>query len=169
MSETLSCPACKSNGQTDIKGCSSCGYSFEATSEEQSKFIGQLILKKSTLKEAKTKLKRARIALWIIGGYFVLSGVYFMLTFEAFSPLYFVPPMIFGLLFIGFGFLTFKSPIISIVISLILIISYWGFNAVIDINAIIRGLLFKIVILMVMIHALMSTIQAKSIQKKVNI
>ena len=166
MPEFKICPACRNNCNTEVINCNSCGYPFSATKAEQSNFIGQLILKKSTISESYAKIKRARIALWVVGAYFILFSLYFIYNFSQFPFEVFLPDIFFGLLFIGFGFLTFRLPIISIIIPLILLITYWVITAVYNTNDILSGILFKIAILGIMFYALVSTIRARKIAKE---
>lgn len=166
MSDLKTCPVCQTNNMISAEKCVSCVYPFDASKSEQSKFIGQLILKKSTISEASTKIKRARIALWVIGGYFILSSIISILMVNNFPIAFILPNILFGILFIGFGFLTFRLPVISIIIPSVLLLAYWVLMAVLDTNAIIRGILFKIVIIMTMGYALVSAIQSQKLKKE---
>lgn len=168
MSEHIKCPGCKSHNEVNVQYCSNCGYPFNASDAEQSKFIGQLILKKSTITDAKTKIKRARIALWIIGAYFILSTLYIYtaISYDLLPITYFLPGIFFGILFVGFGFLTYRSPAVSIIIPLVLLAAYWIFSAVLDTNSLLDGLLFKIAILIVLGYALLSVFQAQMLKNE---
>jgi len=168
MPKHTTCPGCKTSNALEKDKCVSCGYPFNANKEEQSKFIGQLILKKSTISEAKTKIKRARIALWVIGAYFVCSTLYIFLniSYDLLPWTYFIPGIFFGILFVGFGFLTYRLPAISIIIPLILLLAYWVFAAILDTNSILNGLFFKIAILMILGFSLLSVFQAQKLKKE---
>lgn len=168
MSDYKVCPGCKTENDKEINNCAQCSYPFNATKAEQSKFIGQLILKKSTISEAKTKIKRARIALWVIGAYFIFNTLFsFMfISFDLLPIVYYLPLIFFGIIFIGFGFLTYRLPALSIIIPLVLLASYWILNAVLDTNSILSGLFFKVAIVMILGYALISVFQAQKLKKE---
>lgn len=168
MSEQKTCTVCRTHNKINAGNCTNCGYPFNASQAEQSKFIGQLILKKSAISDAQTKIKRARIALWVIGAYFVFSTLYIFLniSYDLLPWTYFFPGVFFGLLFVGFGFLTYRLPAISIIIPLVLLLAYWVFAAILDTNRILSGLFFKVAILAILGYALMSVFQAQKLKKE---
>lgn len=168
MPEQKKCPVCKSLNEVKEEYCNSCAYPFNASETEQSKFIGQLILKKSSIAEAKTKIKRARIALWLIGAYFILSTLYIFtsISYDLLPLAYFLPGIFFGILFVGFGFLSYRLPAISIIIPLVLLLAYWVFSAALDTNSLLNGLLFKIAILLILGYALLSVFHSQKLKKE---
>jgi hypothetical protein len=168
MSDHKICPGCNTTNNSESELCVSCGYPFDASEINQSKFIGQLILKKSAITDAKTKLKHARLALWAIGAYFILSTLYIftVISFDLLPFTYYLPGIFFGLIFVSFGFLSYRLPLISIIIPLVLLIAYWVFSAVIDTNSLLSGFFFKIAILMVLGYALLSAFKAQKLKKE---
>ena len=90
------------------------------TEKEKAVFIGQQILNKGAVTETKDRIKTARIILWIIGGVNILLAFFV-------DPLLGRSTIITGLIFIGFGFLTYKKPLISVVIPLILTLFPYSF------------------------------------------
>jgi len=160
MEETLTCPTCKSDFKTKPVSCSKCGYPFSGTDKERATFIGQQILKKGDVSDTKDKVKRARIILWIIGGINILFS---LLIYQNFPLLIGV---ILGLIFIGFGFLTYRKPFISILTPLILLVSYYIFLGIYNPNTLIQGVIWKIVILSSLVFALIGLIKAEKIRKE---
>ena len=165
MENTVICPTCKSNFEKEPKICSNCGYPFSGTDKEKSLFIGQQIVKKSTVHNTKDRIKRARNILWILGG---LNIIYPFIGYvnNPFQFIYIIIGLFFGLFFIGFGFLTYKKPFISIVIPLIIWVLFQLLAAFGDPSTIFQGIIWKGVFLTALIYALISIVEAEKIKKE---
>ena len=162
----MRCPVCETENHESNEHCITCNYPFTASQEERSKYIGQMIVKKSNIEEANTKIKRARILLWIIGGFFILGTAYQLFQPFSLPILYYAPNFVLGLIFIGFGFLTYRLPIIATIIPLILITAYWVFLMSQDINMFIKGILGKVVTFVILVYATYAAVEADKIRKE---
>ena len=164
----MRCPVCQTENDESNEHCINCNYPFSASQKERSKYIGQMIVKKSSINEANTKIKRARIVLWIIGGFFILGAV--LQLFQPFTLplLYYAPNVVLGLVFIGFGFLTFRLPIIATIIPLILITAYWVFLMSQDMTLFFKGILYKIATFVILVYAAYAAVEADRIRKENN-
>jgi hypothetical protein len=164
----MHCPVCDKDYANTAENCMGCGYPFEASKKEQSKYIGQMILKKSSIQDAAVKIKRARIALWVIGGFYILGVVILYVQASALPIEYYIPNLLLGVLFVGFGFLTFRLPIISTIIPLILLTAYWVFLISQDLGLFLNGILYKIAAFSILVYALYGAIEAKNLKDKNN-
>lgn len=153
------CPTCKNEYDTEPKTCSECNFPFEGTEKERNLFIGKQISKKNKFSETNDKIKRARIIIWIIG--VITIGQYFIsLTSEI--------DLLIGILFVGFGFLTYSKPFIAILIPFILLILTYTFSAFIDLGLLLQGILFKIIFLFGLGYGLIMIIQTNNLKKESN-
>lgn len=163
MENELLCPICQSKYDTLPDNCTKCNYPFSGTDKEKSIFVGQQVLKKSTVKGTKDKIKRARIILWVIGGLNIIASPFI------YDELYvLIVGIIIGIVFIGFGFLTYKSPFISILIPLILLILLYTIGTIDDPSTFFHGILWKILFLSGLVYALIGIGEAENIKKESN-
>ncbi len=104
---SLVCPNCKTNFESKPDLCRSCGFPFKGTDKEKSVFIANQIMKKGKISDKKKRIKISRILLWVIG---VFCMIYPLLSFRNTSEasFYFILYYTVALLFIAFGFLTYK-------------------------------------------------------------
>lgn len=162
MENTIVCPTCKTNYETEPETCPKCGFPFSGTEKEKSLFIGQQILKKGKVKDTKDVIKRARIILWVIGGLnLLISPIYY-----GGEPVLVIIGLITGVLFIGFGLLASVKPFISILIPLILLILAYTTSAIINPDQFYRGILWKFVFVGVLVYALVSILEAEKLKKE---
>jgi hypothetical protein len=71
-----------------------------------------------------------------------------------------------GLIFIGFGFLAYKKPFISILIPLFLLILLHMLAAIVDPGTIFKGIVLKIVFISGLVFGLISIIESEKIRKE---
>lgn len=165
MENTTICPVCKTAFNEQPVNCSNCGFPFSGTEKEKSLFIGQQILKKRTVSDTKDKIKRARIILWIIGGMNLLAPFVAYANSPA-QNVFIVAGIILGLIFIGFGFLAYKKPFISILIPLILLVLLHLAAAIADPSTLIKGIVLKVLFIGGLVYGLAGIIESEKIRKE---
>jgi len=166
MEKVIICPNCKSNYEIEPPTCSTCGFPFNGTDNEKSLFIAQQILKRGKISDASDQIKKARIILWFIGGFLILVS-FLNLIKNPMREIYIFGVLFFlGLLFIGFGFLTYKKPIISILIPLIMLLLFYTMEEIAEPNTLFQGILVKFFFLFGLLYSLVSVIKAQQIRKE---
>ncbi|MCD4724127.1 MAG: zinc-ribbon domain-containing protein [Bacteroidales bacterium] len=165
MNKMIICPTCKTNYEIQPETCTKCGFPFTGTEKEKSIFIGQQILKKGNVSDTKDRIKRARIILWIIGGLNILSP-FLIYNNNPLQGIYIITGIIIGLIFIGFGFFTYKKPLISILIPLILLLLFYIIGAIAEPISLIQGIIWKVIFVSGLIYGLISIIKAEKIRKE---
>jgi hypothetical protein len=165
MEELIVCPTCKTDYESQPENCKKCGFPFSASDKEKSVFIGQQILKKGNVSDTKDRIKRARIILWVIGAINIVSPFLFYNN-NSLQGLYIIMGVFLGLVFIGFGFLTYKKPFVSILIPLILLVIFYVAAGIVEPITIIQGLIWKVLFLSGLIYGLVSIIKAEKIRKE---
>jgi len=165
MEPSKQCPACKSEFLVQPGACENCGFPFIGSEKEKSLFIAQHILKKGQLSDTRDRIKRARIILWIIGGFNILSPV--VASFgNGVQGEYLFVGIFLGIVFIGFGFLAYKKPFIAILIPLLLLLLLYTASAILDPDTLFNGIILKLVFLGGLIYALVSIVEAEKIRRE---
>jgi len=165
MNNAIICPVCKSNYDSPQEICKTCNFPFSGTEKEKSIFIGQQILKKGSIDDAKVSIKRARIILFLIGGFQILNGFIFYLQNPALEREV-IFQLILGLIFIGFGIFVFQNPLVFVSISLGILVSIYLVSAIIDSTTLLKGISWKAVYLFGLIYSLVKILQADKIRKQ---
>ena len=165
MNQLMTCPVCKTDYPDSPELCGKCGFPFAGTDKEKSSFIGQQILKKGKITDTQDSIKRARIILWVVGTLNILSCFFF----NARDPLYLyyvVAGAAIGVIFIGFGFLAYKKPFLSILIPLVLLLAVYLLQIVDDPGTILEGIVWKVIFLSGLSYGLINIIRANKIRKE---
>lgn len=162
---SLACPNCKTIFEFQQDICSQCGFPFNGTDKEKSVFIANEIMKKGKISDTQKHIRISRIILWTIGVFCLLYPLVFFksnLIGVVFYIIYFAA----SLMFIGFGFLTYKKPLVAILIPLIIVVLYYISLAIVDLRHIYSGFLWKVIILTSLLIGLISTIKVNRIKKE---
>lgn len=158
------CRLCKTNYDTVPDVCFKCGFPFNAGEAEQGKFIGQQILKKGKISNAKDSLGTARVILFLIGGLNLLA--YLMQYRYIVDPLALV--LTFGLIaiFLAGGIFIKKYPLPSIIVPLSILLFLYGLTWYLNPAAFINGIIWKMVYVGGLIYALYNVLTARKIQQE---
>ncbi len=163
MSSKFKCPACQTEYVLQPEFCAECGFPFKGTEQQKSAFIGQQILKKGTVSDTKDKIKRARIILWVIGG---LNIIFSLLAYNGSQQQkdLIIASAILGLIFVAFGFLTYRKPFIAMLIPLLLLLLFYTYDAIQDPASIFMGILWKVIFITGLVYGLIGVIKAQRIR-----
>ena len=165
MSEIIKCPNCKTDYETTPDQCANCGYPFAAGDKEKSQFIARQIMKRGKIKDTRNSIRSARIILFIIASINIIFPVIISLT-RPVHEITLVLGLITGLVFLVFGFTAKKYPFISVLIPLIFLVIVYGLSAIADPSSIMRGILWKIIFLSILIYSLVNIIQSEQIKSE---
>ncbi|UZR99287.1 hypothetical protein [Chondrinema litorale] len=164
MSNPIICPTCKVEYGIEPAQCNHCGFPFAADDKAKSKFIADQIIKKGSIGDTTDRLNVSRNIL------FAIAAVNLFYTFLLISNLGFNIISIFDLVvvatFLFFGFYIKKKPLISVVIPLSLLIFFYILQALIDINILFNGIVWKIVFIMVLSFSIYSILKSEKIKKE---
>jgi len=164
METKIICPVCKTRFESQPKKCIKCGYPFSASERERSIYVGRQILRKSKISNTKEKIKRARIILWLVGVLNIVSSIKFI-NAENFI-FYFFISLTFGLIFIAFGFYTYRKPFVSVLIPLILLLLGYTIETIADPRTILNGIVLKVIIISSLVYGLISIIEAEKVRNE---
>lgn len=140
------CKNCNANfNDNDVK-CILCNYPLKGNNKEQAQFIAKQIIQKSDVEDSIEKLKKSRLILFLFGGFNIVAT--FIPFFNLTNPYQKYFSIGFGLMFIAFGFLTFKIPKTAILIPLVIVSLYYVLITIISPFTFFNGLLWKMIIIM---------------------
>ena len=140
------CKICKTEINEDLAVCNVCKYPLKGTDKEQAIFVAKQLMQKSDVKESIERLKKSRIILFILGAFYII--VPFTPLMSKPSSVTLIFSIVLGLMFVGFGFLTFKKPKIALLIPLSLTVLYYLILLIINPLYLWTGILWKMIVLM---------------------
>ncbi len=158
------CENCKNEIEDNLI-CSICDYPLAGTKKEQAKFVADQIIKKSDVEEAIEKLKKSRLILFIVGGFYIL----FPFVRFFINPIFDLASLLeiaIGVFFVIFGLLSFKAPKIALLVPLTLITLYYLLLLVVSPIHLVQGSIWKVIVFSGLTYGLLSVIKADKILKK---
>ncbi len=162
--EDLFCPNCKESISRIEFECSNCKFPLSGSEKEKAVFIGRQISNRSKIDDAKTSQNKVRIILYIIGGFQLLNALIGILNgYDASSYLFF---LILGSIFIVFGYLSPKKPLVFISLALILLLGYYAFLYSISPRYLTQGLIWKIVSVSFLAYGLVKSLEERQLKKQ---
>lgn len=162
--EQLHCPNCKASISQIEFECSNCRFPLSGTDKEKAVFIGKQIANKSKIDDAKTSQNKVRVILYIIGSFQLLNGVMAIVNrYDASSYLFY---LILGFLFIVFGYLSPKKPVMFITMALILLLAYYTLLFLIDSRYLTQGILWKAISVSFLVFGLVKSLEERQLKKR---
>lgn len=165
IAEMIKCPTCKSAFEQQPDKCGNCGYPFSGTPDERAHFVAHHILKKGKLSDTKDSIKQARIILFIIAGFNIIVPIFSFANTQS-GWIVMEISMLIGILFLIFGIMAKKKPFISLLIPLILLITAYLVNFIIEPITLLQGILWKIIFIGALVYSLMNIRESEKIQKE---
>ena len=164
---------CEGCGQTltastDTKFCGNCGFPANDTPEAKKKFIGRLKVKRIELEEENSKINKVRTYLFVIAGFTFISGfIYSAISSEgAETILLIILNTIIAVMFLTLGLLVRKHALPVCIIGLSLYVSIILLNAFFDPMSIIKGVIFKGLIISAMVYGIIASRKAKVLESE---
>lgn len=169
-SAIVNCPACFDQ-VNQASYCTSCGYPIQGTAEEQQNFIDQRYAMQIDLDEYEKKIKRAKNYL------FFLSAVCLIWAFIGYhngvdlatKNALLAINVILSTLFLVLAVWSKAKPTAALISGLVLYVIINVVNLVADPTTIIKGIIFKILIIAYFIKAINAAIAAEKLRKDHNL
>ena len=140
------CKICKTEVSNEIAICNVCAYPLKGTEQEQASYVAKQVIQKSDVIESIGRLKTSRMILFALGAFYIIAP--FTPLMKAPLSLTSILSIVLGLIFVGFGFLTFKNPKLALIIPLSLTVIYYFLLLLINPMYLWTGILWKIIVLM---------------------
>ncbi|RZL47198.1 MAG: hypothetical protein EOP00_12665 [Pedobacter sp.] len=170
--QELNLCACCANTYAPVDAfCITCGYPLQGTSEQQENHIANRSVKEIDLIDLNKKVESACNSLYWIGGVMALSGIigYFTLTEEDDIFVFLVTNVILIGAFFAFAVWSKTKPVTALISGLALYIIIQLLNLIVDPTTIIRGIIFKIIIIGYLVKGIMAVLEVEKIKKELNI
>jgi hypothetical protein len=170
IQQTVACPACATQASAGEAFCTTCGYPFEGTEQEQRYFISARDLKAIDLEAAEKQIKRASNALFFIGGLtFVFGFVFYATAAPSEKMAILITNVILAAIYAALGFWCKSKPLTAIISGFSLYVLIIIINAVVSPLTIVSGIIFKIVIIGFFIRGVKAAIEADKLSKELNV
>lgn len=164
---TERCGTCYKDVSADDAFCQNCGYPLKGTDQEQKDFRLQHDFRSIDLNNYTEKTRKAGNSLYWLAGIFVFSGLVFYFTKQdtegAVATL--ITNLILAMIFLGLARYSRKKPLACIMSGLALYAIIVILNAIVDPVSIVRGIIFKIVIIGLLVNGLKSALEVEKMKK----
>ncbi len=163
------CFNCKSEVSRDEVFCSECGFPQNGTDEEKNKFEYRIKIKKDAYEEAQKKVRGVRTLLFVLAGINVLAGCYYL--FFSGNETFFadgIATMVSALVFIGCAIWVNKQPLTGILAAFIFWIVLQVLSAVVLPETLLKGIIWKIIIIGVFIKGINSAKDASKYSEQLS-
>lgn len=161
----IKCPTCKTAFEQQPAKCENCGYPFSGTHDERAHFVAHHIMKKGKLSDTKDSIKQARIILFIIAGFNIIVPIFSYANAQS-GWIVMEISMLIGILFLFFGIMAKKKPFVSLLIPLILLITAYLVNFLIEPISLLQGILWKVIFIGALVYSLVSIRESEKIIKE---
>jgi len=155
---TISCSKCSAPVEADDHYCSECGYPERGTDNEKSRFIATHILTRNQRKENEKSIRSGRNTLFFLAGLIFLVGVY-KAYIQGGNLDIFITNSVLAIVYLVLALWVKHRPFIALLLALLLFLTVIFIAAVADPASILRGIIFKSIILFFLGKALYSSLE----------
>jgi hypothetical protein len=113
-------------------------------------------------------INKARIALFLIGGLYVIVGFLEAYVLPGHELLYGIIDWVVAGIFIGLGVWSYKAPVPSLITGLVVYVAIMLLLAAIDASTLFRGVIWKVAIIYYLIHGIKTAREEAKLVKKSN-
>ncbi|TKC04596.1 hypothetical protein FA048_19225 [Pedobacter polaris] len=165
------CACCANTFAQNDSYCISCGYPLQGTNEQQENHIANRAVKEIDLIDLNKKVETACNSLYWIAGIIGVSSIigYFTLTDEDDVLIFLITTVIMVGAFLALAVWSKTKPTTALISGLSLYVIIQLLNLIADPSSIIRGIIFKIIIIVYLIKGVMAVLEAEKIKKELNI
>jgi hypothetical protein len=151
--------------------CQACGFPLKGTADEQSQFFYTRNYQHMEMDSLKGKIKSAGTTLYILAGVFLLYGLilfFFQGSNDNASALLITNAVV-AIIFLLLGYWSEKKPLAAIISGMTLYILVQLLAAIDDPLSILKGIIFKVIVISYLIKGLLSALEAEKIKKQYNL
>jgi hypothetical protein len=169
--EVAFCDSCSSQVNHEDQFCTNCGYPLKGTEEDKHKFLMDRNYKEVNLDEANRNIKKSSYALFYIAGVMALVGLiqYGTAGNAADKNAVLLVNVILAAIFAAIGFWCRVKPLAAIISGAALYALIQILNAMVDPVTIVKGIIFKIFVVVLFIRGIKAAIEADKLKKDLNI
>jgi len=164
MESLIKCPTCHTTYPREPKdNCYHCGYPFHGTEKEKAVFVATKIMNRDRIVDTTKSIRRARYILFALGGINLLLA---LLPGFYYYPVQVILGGLLALIYLVLGYFAKRYPLGSILTALILLLSLYAINAYLEPFSLIRGILWKVLLLIGLVYALVDVLKANRLRKQ---
>ena len=141
---SLQCSFCQITIETENVFCTNCGFPENGTDKDKAVFHAKNVMKKNKNMDADKKIKTARNTLYVMAGISLVFGLILYYSSEEISIL--LTNGILAIIYIVLGSWSTKNPLMALLLGLLLYLTTIIISAVIEPTTLIKGILWKIII-----------------------
>jgi len=157
--QATACSKCDSIIETENVFCSNCGYPENGTEKDIAVFHANNAMERNKNMDAGKKIKSARNTLYVMAGISFLSGIF--LFFQDYDSAILVTNVILSLIYLVLGYWSMKKPVMALLLGLLLYLTTIIISAVFEPTSIVRGIIWKVVIIAFLGKGLYSALSVK--------
>jgi ABC-type multidrug transport system permease subunit len=168
---TSECKCCFEKTNPADQFCQACGFPLKGSEEEQTAFYNNRNYKHLEIDALKKKISSAATTLYVLSaGSLVYGLIYFFIRrTEDDASAILITYAIVAIIFLLLGAWAAKKPVASLISGLVLYGLLLIMDVINDPINILRGIIFKILIISYLIKGLLSALEAEKIKKQYNI
>jgi type III secretory pathway component EscR len=160
------CSFCKKPIEEDVIFCPHCGHPENGTEKERAQFFAKRAMNKNKAIDAKDKISSARNTLFVLAGIMVLFGI--IIYGSTNSVLDLGINLFFAFIYLVLAFWSEQKPFIALLIGLFLYITLIVINAIIDPVTLVRGIIWKVLIISYLGKGIYSALEARNKENSSN-
>lgn len=145
ITQSLECSICKSTVNTESVYCSNCGFPQNGTDKEVSIFHANRVMENRKIKDAADKISSARKTLYVMSGLSLIIGIILFFTMDDVSIL--ISNVVLSVIYLMLALWSSQKPLMALLLGLLLYLTTIIITAVVDPTTIIRGFIWKILII----------------------
>lgn len=139
------CSICKTPMVSENIFCPECGFPENGTDKDVAQFHARNAMKNNEHMDADKKIKSARNVLYVLAGFTIVFGIIYFFIEKDDAIL--VTNVILGLIYLVLGSWTTKKPLVAILLGFLLYLTVIIISAIVEPSSIVRGVIFKIIII----------------------
>ncbi len=165
------CACCAHQYQLEDSFCNSCGFPLLGSKEQQDAHIANRVVKEIDLIDLNKKVDTACQSLYWITGIITLSTIigYFALPEEGDLFVFLITSTIMIGAFLALAVWSKSKPATALISGLSLYVIIQVLNMIGDPSSIVRGIIFKVLIIGYLIKGIMAVLEVEKIKKELNI
>ncbi len=169
--QRLTCTSCSTSVKENDQFCPNCGYPLHGTETEQYNFIYNRNYKQIELEDLNKKIRSASTTLYVLAGLSFVTGIiiYVINKDEIKANFNLALYMVMAVIYVGLAIWCKKKSVAAIISGLVLYIGFQIILAFDDPMNLVRGIIWKILIIGYLIKGMKSAFDAQKIKKELNL
>jgi hypothetical protein len=166
--ELIECICCNNEVFIESDNCRLCDFPFSGSEVEKSKHIGKFIVNKRIISSSEDSLENNQYLLCFISAITFLSAIIMFTNSNGFV-IETLMNFAIGIVILLCGFFLKKRPILLTIIPLFLILGIYLLNYILDPSTLIKGIVFKVIIISSLIYNVFLIQKSNSFKKNNNL